>query len=168
MPEEYEGPEKPDNLDEPPPFFPYSRGMPEDHPRNLGELIEVTIQGVFAADAEDTRSLFVLVSDGDRKLPIVIGPFEAQAIQLPLENSQPDRPLTHDLIRNMLDRMEISVERVVIDDLWNGIYYAKLYLLHGKEEIELDARPSDALALAVRFDAPIFVADGILDAGAEE
>jgi hypothetical protein len=59
------------------------------------------------------------------------------------------------------------VDRVVIDDLWNGIYYAKLYVKRGKEEFEIDARPSDAIALAVRFDAPVFVADGILAAGSD-
>lgn len=168
MPEEFEGPDGPENLDQPPAFFPYSGNMSSGEHRDLGELIEVHIQGVFAADTDNSKSLFVLVSDGDRKLPIVIGPFEAQAISLPLENSQPDRPMTHDLIRNLLDRLDASVDRVVIDDLWNGIYYAKLYVKHGKEELEIDARPSDAIALAVRFDAPVFVADGILEAGSEE
>jgi len=168
MPEEFEGPDGPENLDQPPSFFPYSGQLPEGETRDLGELVEVHIQGVFAADSEQSKSLFVLVSDGDRKLPIVIGPFEAQAISLPLENAQPDRPMTHDLIRNLLDRLDATVERVVIDDLWNGIYYAKLYVKRGKEELEIDARPSDAIALAVRFDAPVFVADGILEAGSEE
>ena len=118
MPEESEGSEGPENLDQPPSFFPYSGQLPEGETRDLGELVEVHIQGVFAADSEQSKSLFVLVSDGDRKLPIVIGPFEAQAISLPLENSQPDRPMTHDLIRNLLDRLDATVERVVIDDLW--------------------------------------------------
>ncbi|MHB8635476.1 MAG: bifunctional nuclease family protein [Fimbriimonadaceae bacterium] len=168
MPEEFEGSEGPDNLDQPPSFFPYSGQLPEGKTGDLGELVEVHIQGVFAADTEQSKSLFVLVSDGDRKLPIIIGPFEAQAISLPLENSQPERPMTHDLIRNILDRFDATVERVVIDDLWNGIYYAKLYVKRGKVEFEIDARPSDAIALAVRFDAPVFVADGILEAGSEE
>ena len=168
MPEDSEGAEGPENLDRPPSFFPNSGQLPEGETRDLGELIEVQIQGVFAADSENSKSLFVLVSDGDRKLPIIIGPFEAQAISLPLENSQPERPMTHDLIRKMLERLDASVERVVIDDLWNGIYYAKLYIKRGKEELEIDARPSDAIALAVRFDAPVFVADGILEAGSEE
>jgi bifunctional DNase/RNase len=168
MPEEYEGPEGPDNLDEPPSFFPYDGSGARPEPTEPVELIEVQIEGVFAAENSGQISRFVLVSDGERKLPILIGPFEAQAIQLVLEGTRPDRPMTHDLIRNMLDRMEATIDRVVIDDFWNTIYYAKLYVRQGTEEAEIDARPSDAIALAVRFDAPIFVADSILDAAMEE
>ncbi|MFI5385877.1 MAG: bifunctional nuclease family protein [Fimbriimonadales bacterium] len=168
MPEEIPEGEGPDNLDEPPSFFPLDSGGPLREHGNMGELIEVQIEGIFQADSQGATSRFVLVSDGDRKLPILIGGFEATAITLPLEGSRPDRPLTHDLIRNILDRLDIRLDRVVIDDLWNGIYYAKLYLRGGKEEMEIDSRPSDAIALAVRFDAPIYVADGILDQGLEE
>lgn len=168
MPEEFEDPEGPDNLDEPPAFFPYDGNGARREPGALGELIEVQIEGVFAAESNGGISRFVLLSDGERKLPILIGPFEAQAISLPLENTRPDRPMTHDLIRNILDRLGATLDRVVIDDLWNTIYYAKLYLRTSTEEIEIDVRPSDAIALAVRFDAPILVADGILEAGLEE
>jgi len=167
MAEEFEGPEGPDNLDDPPAFFPYDgNGRRED--AEPSELIEVQIEGVFAAENGNQISRFVLVSDGDRKLPILIGPFEAQAIQLVMEGTRPDRPMTHDLVRNILDRLDATVDRVVIDDFWNTIYYAKLYLRTTAEEIEIDVRPSDAIALAVRFDAPILVADGILEAGLGE
>src|SRR5688500_11087115 len=172
MPEETEGPEGqegPENLDEPPSFFPYAGDTPTREPGSLGELIEVSIEGVFAAENAGNISRFVLLSDGERKLPILIGPYEAQAISLPLDGTQPDRPMTHDLVRNIMDRLEATLDRVVIDDLWNTIYYAKLYLKSkSDEEIEIDSRPSDAIALAVRFEAPIFVADGILEAGGEE
>jgi hypothetical protein len=168
MPEEFEEGEGPENLDEPPPFFPYEGSAPERDPGAMGELIEVQIEGVFAAENNGQISRFVLVSDGERKLPILIGPFEAQAIQLVLENTRPDRPMTHDLLRNVLDRLNVTLDRVVIDDFWNTIYYAKLYIKEGKEEHEIDARPSDAIAMAVRFDAPIFVADGILEAAMED
>lgn len=169
MPEEPEGQNGPENLDEPPSFFPYGSELPEREPGSLGELIEVSIEGVFAAESQGNISRFVLLSDGERKLPILIGPYEAQAISLPLEGTQPDRPMSHDLVRNIMDRLEATLDRVVIDDLWNTIYYAKLYVkLPKDEEIEIDSRPSDAIALAVRFDAPIFVADGILEAGGEE
>ncbi|MBC8064312.1 MAG: bifunctional nuclease family protein [Chlorobia bacterium] len=134
----------------------------------MGELIEVQIEGVFAAESNGSISRFVLLSDGERKLPILIGPYEAQAISLPLEGTRPDRPMTHDLVKAILDRLNSNLDRVVIDDLWNTIYYAKLYVRTDKEEIEIDARPSDAIALSVRFDAPIYVADGILEAGIEE
>lgn len=168
MPEEYEGPEQPDNLDEPPPFFPYEGNEPQREPGSLGELVECRIEGVFAAETQGAISRFVLLTDGERRLPIMIGPYEAQAISLPLEGTRPDRPMTHDLIRNMLERLDMYIERIVIDDLWNTIYYAKLYLRRGEEEIEIDARPSDAVALAVRFDSPIYVSDGILETGLYE
>jgi bifunctional DNase/RNase len=167
MPEEFEG-DAPDNLEQPPPFFPYEGNGAAREPSDLGDLIEVQIEGVFAAESGGSISRFVLVSDGERRLPILIGPFEAQAISLPLEGTRPDRPMTHDLLRNVLERLDIPVERIVIDDLWNTIYYAKVYLRKGDEEIEIDARPSDAIAIAVRFDAPIYVAEGILDAAMEE
>jgi bifunctional DNase/RNase len=168
MPEDTPEGEGPDNLNEPPSFFPLDSSAPLREPGNMGELIEVQIEGIYAADAGGNTSRFVLVSDGERKLPILIGGFEATAITLPLEGQKPDRPLTHDLIRNILERLDTRLDRVVIDDLWSGIYYAKLYLRSGKEEVEIDARPSDAIALAVRFDAPIYVADAILDQGMED
>lgn len=168
MPEDLPEGEGSDNLEQPPSFFPLDSSAPSREPGNMGELIEVQIEGIYAADSGGNTSRFVLVSDGDRKLPILIGGFEATAITLPLEGTRPDRPLTHDLIRNILDRLDIRLDRVVIDDLWNGIYYAKLYLRGGKEEMEIDARPSDAIALAVRFDSPIYVADAILDQGMDE
>lgn len=157
-----------ENFDEPPAFFPYERGAPHREPGSLGELIEVQIEGVFQAENPGNISRFVLLSDGDRKLPILIGPYEAQAITLPLEGVRPDRPMTHDLIKSIMERLDADLDRVVIDDLWNTTYYAKLYLKVGKTEIEIDARPSDSVALAVRFDAPIFVSDGILDQSVEE
>ena len=168
MPEEYEGPEGPDNLEEPPAFFPYE-GSGRRAEAAASELVEVQVEGVFRADSVNDVTRFVLVSDGVRKLPIIIGPYEAQAIQLMLESRQPDRPMTHDLLKNILERLEVTLDRVVIDDFWNTIYYAKLYLNRtNDEELEMDARPSDAIALAVRFEVPIFVADAILEAAMEE
>jgi bifunctional DNase/RNase len=134
----------------------------------MGEPVECQIEGVFAAENAGQISRFVLLSDGERKLPILIGPYEAQAISLPLEGTRPDRPMTHDLLRNVVERLDGSLDRVVIDDLWNTIYYAKLYIRKGDEELEIDARPSDAIAIAVRFDVPIYVSEGILDAAMEE
>jgi bifunctional DNase/RNase len=93
----------------------------------------------------------------------MIGAFESQAIQQKLEGVQPERPMTHDLIRNIITRVGGEVDRIVIDDFWNAIYYAKIYVLANGEEIEIDARPSDAVAIAIRFGAPIYVADAILD-----
>jgi bifunctional DNase/RNase len=156
-----------ESYEDPPSFFPYEGTGPR-HSESLGELVEVQIEGVFAAEANGSISRFVLLTDGGRKLPILIGPYEAQAISLPIEGNRPDRPMTHDLIKVIIDRMGATVDRVVIDDLWNTIYYAKIYVRTDKEEIEIDSRPSDAIAMSVRFEAPIFVADGILEAGLEE
>lgn len=168
MPEEYEEPEEGENLEDPPPFFPYDGTLPARDPGSMGELIQVEVDGAFAAESNGQITHFVLVSDGERKVPILIGAFEAKSIQLALENARPDRPMTHDLVRNILDRLDVPLDRVVIDDFWNTIYYAKMYVKNGADEIEIDARPSDAIAIAVRMDAPIFVAEGILDAAMEE
>jgi uncharacterized protein len=168
MPEDFEEQEGPDDLEQPPAFFPLEGGFPVREPGSMGEPIECQIEGVFAAETGGQISRFVLLSDGERKLPILIGPYEAQAISFPLEGSRPDRPMTHDLLKNIVDRLDAVLDRAVIDDLWNTIYYAKLYFRKGNEEIEIDARPSDAIALAVRFDVPIFVSDGILDAAGDD
>jgi len=168
MPEEYEGPEEPENLEDPPAFFPLEGGIHERAEGSPGDLIEVQVEGVFVAENGGQASRFVLVSDGERKLPILIGPFEAQAIQLVLESNRPDRPMTHDLIKSVLDRLGAVVDRAVIDDFWNTVYYAKLYLRTRTEEIEIDARPSDAIAVAIRFGAQIYVAESILVAAMDE
>lgn len=167
MPDELPQGENPDDLNEPPSFFPTEEAEPHE-PISLGEPVEVQIVGVFVAEADGAISRFVLLSDGRRKLPIIIGPYEAQAISLPMEGTRPDRPMTHDLFRTVIDRFDSTLDRVVIDDLWNTIYYAKLFFKKGDEEVVIDARPSDAIALAVRFDAPIYVAEGILETAAEE
>jgi len=101
--------------------------------------------------------------NGVRKLPIVIGGFEAQAIAVALENMQPTRPLTHDLMKNMMSAFQVQLVEVLIHRIHEGIFYAKLICQSATETIEIDSRTSDALALAVRFDAPIFTFESILD-----
>ena len=101
--------------------------------------------------------------NGVRKLPIVIGGFEAQAIAVALENMQPTRPLTHDLIKNMMTAFQLQLVEVLIHRIQEGIFYAKLICQSPTELIEIDSRTSDALAIAVRFDAPIFTYESILD-----
>lgn len=101
--------------------------------------------------------------NGVRKLPIVIGGFEAQAIAVALENMQPTRPLTHDLMKNMMSQFHLELLEVLIHRIHEGIFYAKLICKSPSETIEIDSRTSDALALAVRFDAPIFTYEAILD-----
>lgn len=100
---------------------------------------------------------------GVRRLPIVIGGSEAQAIAVALENMNPSRPLTHDLMKNLLDRFDITLQEVIISDLKDGIFFAKLVCDRAGESVEIDSRTSDALALAVRFGCSIFTYEFVLD-----
>ncbi len=101
---------------------------------------------------------------GVRRLPIVIGGFEAQAIAVAMERMTPSRPLTHDLFKNTMDTLNIELQEVVINNLLDGIFYARLVCLKNGEQIEVDSRTSDALAMAVRFQCPIYTYEFILDA----
>lgn len=101
--------------------------------------------------------------NGNRRLPIVIGAFEAQAIVVAMENMSPNRPLTHDLFKNTIETFEIELKEIVINNLLEGIFYSRLICSRGGEIFEIDSRTSDAVALAVRFDCPIFVYDFILN-----
>ena len=102
--------------------------------------------------------------EGDRRLPIIIGGVEAQAIAIQVENIKPARPLTHDLFKNVSDTLSINLKEVIINDLVEGIFHAKLVLEQNGQEVEIDARSSDAIALALRFDCPIFTYEFILSA----
>lgn len=101
---------------------------------------------------------------GDRRLPIIIGGVEAQAIAIQVENIKPARPLTHDLFKNLSDELGITLKEVVINDLVEGIFHAKLILEQNGTEVEVDARSSDAIALALRFACPIFTYEFIMSA----
>lgn len=159
MPEDPEDSDHSEDFELPPPFFPYEEGSREDQ-----TFFRMDVAGVFSAESpEHSRELLVLLTHDDFRLSIRIGPYEAQAISMSLENAQPDRPLTHDLIRTLIDRLGWELESIQIDDLFNGIYYAKLNLKKGSETIQVDSRPSDAIAIAVRFDAPILVAADLVE-----
>ncbi len=128
-------------------------------------LVRLNIQGISYSQTQTGAYALVLTEkDGDRSLPIVIGAFEAQSIAIAMENEiKPPRPLTHDLFRNFADRFDVSVKQVIIHKLVDGVFYSSLICERdGIEEI-IDARTSDAVALAVRFEAPIFTYEGILD-----
>lgn len=101
---------------------------------------------------------------GSRRLPIVIGGFEAQAIAVAMERMTPNRPLTHDLFKNTLETFSIILKEVVINNLSDGIFYARLICEKNGDQFEIDSRTSDALAMAVRFNCPIFTYEFILDA----
>jgi bifunctional DNase/RNase len=112
-----------------------------------------------------THSYAVVLGEvnGLRRLPIVIGGFEAQAIAVALERMQPSRPLTHDLMKNFMMAFNIDLHEIIINDLQEGIFYSKLVCSTDKDTVEIDSRTSDAVALAVRFGCPIFTYDNILD-----
>src|SRR5690242_8342752 len=111
-----------------------------------------------------THSYAVVLGEvnGLRRLPIVIGGFEAQAIAVALEKMQPSRPLTHDLMKNFMNAFNIELHEVIISNLQEGIFYSKLICSGHEENIEIDSRTSDALALAVRFGCPIYTYESIL------
>jgi len=112
-----------------------------------------------------THSYAVVLGEinGLRRLPIVIGGFEAQAIAVALERMSPSRPLTHDLMKNFMMAFNVDLHEVVINDLQEGIFYSKLVCSSANDTVEIDSRTSDALALAVRFGCPIYTYDTILD-----
>lgn len=112
-----------------------------------------------------THSYAVVLGEinGLRRLPIVIGGFEAQAIAVALERMQPSRPLTHDLMKNFMNAFNVDLMEIVINDLQEGIFYSKLVCINEHDTIEIDSRTSDALALAVRFGCPIYTFDNILE-----
>lgn len=112
-----------------------------------------------------THSYAVVLGEvnGLRRLPIVIGGFEAQAIAVALERMQPSRPLTHDLMKNFMNAFNVELMEIVINDLQEGIFYSKLVCISEHDTVEIDSRTSDALALAVRFGCPIYTYDHILE-----
>jgi bifunctional DNase/RNase len=112
-----------------------------------------------------THSYAVVLGEvnGLRRLPIVIGGFEAQAIAVALEKMHPSRPLTHDLMKNFMGAFEIDLQEIIICDLQEGIFYSKLICTNEHNTVEIDSRTSDALALAVRFGCPIFTYENILE-----
>ncbi|MEO6671257.1 MAG: bifunctional nuclease domain-containing protein [Ferruginibacter sp.] len=112
-----------------------------------------------------THSYAVVLGEinGLRRLPIVIGGFEAQAIAVALERMNPSRPLTHDLMKNFMMAFNVELHEIVINDLQEGIFYSKLVCSSSNDTVEIDSRTSDALALAVRFGCPIYTYDTILD-----
>lgn len=105
---------------------------------------------------------------GKRRLPVVIGGFEAQAIAVAMEQIAPNRPLTHDLFKNTLESFDIDLQEVVINNLLDGVFYAKLVCLKDGEVFEIDSRTSDAIAMAVRFDCPIYTFEFIMDSAGVE
>ena len=128
------------------------------------EFMEVKVMGI-VVDPKHSNPVVVLVDlSGEKALPIWIGVFEAEAISRGLEDVVTLLPMTHDLMKQILDTFQVSVTRVVINDLKENTFYANLHLNIGGKELIVDSRPSDAIALAVRVKAPIFITDSVIEA----
>ena len=125
--------------------------------------IKLDIVGLSYSQTQSGAYALVLGEvSGRRRLPIIIGAFEAQAIAIEIEKMTPSRPLTHDLFKSFAQAYHISVSEIIIYNLVDGIFYAKLICTDGKKSVEIDARTSDAIAVAVRFECPIFTYEFIL------
>jgi len=131
----------------------------------LMSLVRLNIKGISYSQTQNGAYALILSEvDGDRKLPIVIGAFEAQSIAIALEKEiKPPRPLTHDLFKNFADRFDIQVKQVIIHKLVDGVFYSSIICERDSIEEIIDARTSDAISLALRFNAPIFTYKNILD-----
>ena len=129
----------------------------------MNELVAMSIKGLMLDPV--SNSPIVVLKDDDEKffLPIWVGIFEANAIALQLENVTTPRPMTHDLLKTMIAELDGRVTRVVINDLRDSTFFAQIRVITGERTLELDARPSDAIALALRADAPIYVAQSVLE-----
>ena len=128
------------------------------------DLVQMTVRGISYSETQTGAYALILnEKKGERKLPIIIGGFEAQSIAIALEQEvKPSRPLTHDLFKSFGERFNIYVKQVIIHKLVDGIFYSSLICERDKIEEIIDARTSDAIALALRFDAPIYAYDSIL------
>jgi bifunctional DNase/RNase len=130
----------------------------------MSDYVPVNVRGVYFVSTITGPQAVVFLSDnGERMVPIYIGPAEAISIDIALRKETTPRPMTHDLVKSILDNCGIGIDRIIIDDLDEQVFYARLMLQNGGREIEIDARPSDCIALAVRSEARIFIEQGILD-----
>ena len=126
-------------------------------------LVEMSVKGLMVDPVTNMPIVILRDADNQRVLPIWVGPVEANAIALQIENIAPPRPMTHDLLRNLVAEMGATLTRVIIADLRDNTFYAYLELHRGGEVQFLDARPSDAIALAIRAKAPVFVDTRVLE-----
>lgn len=124
-------------------------------------MVEVKVSGIALDSISNQPVVFLQEVDGTRILPIWIGHNEALAIGMVLEKKSPERPLTHDLMKTLIQGLDAKVSRVVVNDIRNNTYYARIYLEKDNAIVEVDARPSDSIALALRTAAPLYVADEV-------
>lgn len=125
--------------------------------------IKLEILGLSSSQSQTGSFALVLGEElGNRRLPIIIGMFEAQAIAIEIEKISPNRPMTHDLFKSFSDVFKYTIEEIVISELKEGVFYAKIVCTDSKKAYEIDARPSDAIAIGLRFDVPIFTYETIM------
>jgi bifunctional DNase/RNase len=128
-------------------------------------MIEMQLSRIVIRETSDQQSVHLREKDGSRQFPIVIGIFEAWAIDRRVRDRKTPRPMTHDLMASLVDSLGGKLSRIVISDLKNNTFYAKLiFERQGGDTVEVDARPSDAIALAVHLDAPIYVDETVIEA----
>lgn len=126
--------------------------------------VKLKVLGISYSQTQSGAYALILVEEnGERRVPIIIGGFEAQAIVIKLENLEPPRPLTHDLFRNFAVEFNITIIEVMIYKLEEGVFYSRLICNNGEKEISIDSRTSDAVALALRFGCPIYITEEILE-----
>lgn len=126
--------------------------------------VKLKVMGIsYSQTQSGAYALILIEEDGERRIPIIIGGFEAQAIVIKLENLDPPRPLTHDLFKKFADEFNITVKEVMISRLEEGVFFSKLICSNGIKEYSIDSRTSDAVALALRFDCPIYITEEILE-----
>ncbi|WP_207434340.1 bifunctional nuclease domain-containing protein [Sabulibacter ruber] len=125
--------------------------------------IELEILGLSSSQSQSGSFALVLgEKEGSRRLPIIIGMFEAQSIAIQIEKINPTRPLTHDLFKSFAQQMNVRVQEIMISDLKEGVFFSKIVCTDGEKEFELDARPSDAIAIGLRFGVPIYTVESVL------
>jgi bifunctional DNase/RNase len=126
--------------------------------------VKLKVMGISDSQPQSgAYALLLIEENGDRRIPIIIGGFEAQAIVIKLENLEPPRPLTHDLFKKVADQFNIAVIEVIIDKLEEGVFFSKLVCNNGEKEYIIDSRTSDAVAIALRFGCPIYINEEILE-----
>src|SRR4030088_1297469 len=137
--------------------------IPTRRLRATDGMIEVAVDSIRVHMHTGQHVVFLKEKEGERYLPIWIGMFEANSIALKITGASPDRPITHDLMATTFGELGISVTQIVVTSLNDEVYYARLHLRQNGRDVDVDSRPSDAIALAVRFDCPIYVATEVLD-----
>lgn len=129
-------------------------------------MIEMKVENILVSPANDSRIVLLKEEDGERYLPLFVGPAEANAIALKLENVDVPRPMTHDLAKVVIERLGASVEQVIVTELNGDVFYGMMVVNQFGQEIHIDSRPSDCMALALRFNVPIYVNEPVLDEAA--